>query len=266
MINQNDVLNFLSFYKVPKALFSDEKYKKLTANAKLMYMLLFDRLDLSIKNGWKDDNGNVYQYYTIEQFMIDLNCSDRTVTKTKSELSKFGLLKEVRQGVNKPNRLYVIGIVNSSSRNRKNYDSRIEENTTLDTKKLRGIKTDINKTDINKTNIDNISSSSNTKIIEEIINYLNQRTMSNYRSNSKATQKHILARLKEGYQLSDFKYVIDVKIDHWMNDKKMRDFLRPSTLFGTKFEDYRNQKMKYSKVISDPNAAKFEGMENWNNE
>jgi len=84
------------------------------------------------------------------------------------------------------------------------------------------------------------------KLHPEIIKYLNQKTGAHYRVNTPETIKHINARLKEGFTLENFKYVIDVKWDEWKGKfnkegKNMEDFLRPITLFGTKFESYLNQ-------------------------
>jgi uncharacterized phage protein (TIGR02220 family) len=75
----------------------------------------------------------------------------------------------------------------------------------------------------------------------EIIKYLNLKTKKNYKTNSRDNIKHINARLNNGFVLKDFKQVIDIKTDEWIGDAKMFGFLRPSTLFGTKFEEYLNQ-------------------------
>lgn len=109
----NEVKNN-AFYQFPQWLLKEEPYKNLGDKAKLMYMLLFDRRTLSIKNKWYDDNGHIYMYFTIEQFMQELNCSNKAVVKAKKELVEVGLLEEVRQGVNKPNRLYINGSVEST--------------------------------------------------------------------------------------------------------------------------------------------------------
>ena len=74
-----EIKQAMKFYKMPRALFESKEYQNLSIKAKTMYMLLFDRLDLSVKNGWTDEQGYTYQYYTIEQFMIDLGCSNRVV-------------------------------------------------------------------------------------------------------------------------------------------------------------------------------------------
>ena len=78
-----------------------------------------------------------------------------------------------------------------------------------------------------------------TKTITEIVDYLNEKAHTNYRSNSKTTMRHINARLKEGYTLSDFKQVIDNRCATWLGTD-MEQYLRPETLFGSKFENYLN--------------------------
>ena len=88
-----------------------------------------------------------------------------------------------------------------------------------------------------------------TKIIEEIINYLNEKAGTKYKSTSKDTIKHINARLKEGYTVQDFKYVIDVKVAEWQGTK-MEMYIRPSTLFNSKMDNYVNQPMPHKQQPS----------------
>lgn len=76
----------------------------------------------------------------------------------------------------------------------------------------------------------------------EIISYLNNKTNSNYRATTRKTKELITARWNEGFTLEDFKRVIDLKTDEWLNDPKWSKYLRPETLFGSKFEAYCNQK------------------------
>ena len=76
--------------------------------------------------------------------------------------------------------------------------------------------------------------------IQEIIDYLNQSTGKHFKPKSKNAQRHISARLKEGYKIDDFKKVIDVKSVKWMGTS-MEQFMRPETLFGSKFDDYLNE-------------------------
>lgn len=79
---------------------------------------------------------------------------------------------------------------------------------------------------------------------ETIVDYLNQKTGKSYRFASKKTQSLIAARMNEGFTVEDFKSVIDIKTQEWLNDSKFQVYLQPSTLFGTKFENYLNQKPK----------------------
>ena len=85
-------------------------------------------------------------------------------------------------------------------------------------------------------------SNSDIEIIKRIINYLNKTCGTKYRYSTTNTQNKIRTRLKEGFNEEDFYKVIDTKYKQWSNDKKMCEYLRPETLFGTKFESYLNQK------------------------
>ena len=105
----NEVKNN-AFYQLPQWLF-DPEYKDMSLRAKVVYALIFDRRSLSLENNWYDKNGDVYMYFTNQQMMEKLNCSEKTIISSKKELEKYGLIKEVRQGVNRPNRLYINGTV-----------------------------------------------------------------------------------------------------------------------------------------------------------
>jgi len=78
-------------------------------------------------------------------------------------------------------------------------------------------------------------------IVAEIVGYLNQRIGRNFKTTTKATARHISARITEGYTLKDFQQVIDSKAEQWENDPNMSRYLRPETLFGPKFEAYLNE-------------------------
>ena len=85
--------------------------------------------------------------------------------------------------------------------------------------------------------------------ISNIISYLNNKCNKNYKDNTKNTIKHIKARLEEGYTEDDFYSVIDYKASQWLNDSKMSDYLRPDTLFGTKFESYLQSAPKKKEIV-----------------
>ena len=101
---------------------------------------------------------------------------------------------------------------------------------------------------IDTTDTDTVTNTtSNTEVIKEIIDYLNSKSNKSFRSNNKETIKHINARLKEGYTINDFKKVIDIKTTEWLNTN-MDQYLRPQTLFNSKFESYLNTKVETLKA------------------
>ena len=87
----------------------------------------------------------------------------------------------------------------------------------------------------------------NNTIYNNIVEYLNKKTNSTFKSSTKSTQRHIQARLKEGFIEEDFKNVIDIKTSQWFKDEKMKQYLRPETLFGTKFEGYLQEYKSFFK-------------------
>lgn len=96
---------------------------------------------------------------------------------------------------------------------------------------------------LGKDRLDTMSSSDelDDTPYQEIIDYLNQKTGKSFRSTTQKTKTLIKARIKDGFSVDDFKRVIDTKVAEWKMDNKMDKFLRPETLFGTKFESYLNQ-------------------------
>lgn len=90
-----------------------------------------------------------------------------------------------------------------------------------------------------------------------IINYLNEKVGTNYKSSTPKTQKLISARIKEGFKLEDFKAVIDNKCNDWLNTE-WQQYLRPDTLFGTKFESYLNSKSYNGKKLKERNYTSKE--------
>ncbi|WP_398574412.1 replication initiator protein A [Staphylococcus equorum] len=96
------------FYQIPKVFFTNEAYKKLTNDSKIAYAILRDRLGLSIKNNWVDENGNIYFIYSNDKLMDILNCGKEKLAKIKKSLEKSGLLIQKRRGLNKANILYLM--------------------------------------------------------------------------------------------------------------------------------------------------------------
>lgn len=97
-----------SFYRVPKALIKVDLFEKMSGDAKLLYAVLLDRMNLSLKNGWQDENGNAYIICTIDEIMDSIRCARQKAVKLLDELEhEYQLIERRRQGLGKPNLLYV---------------------------------------------------------------------------------------------------------------------------------------------------------------
>jgi len=106
MFKINEAERF-KFIRVPKVLF-EARYKNLSTDAKILYSLLFERMELSRKNGWHDDDGSVYIYFTLEEVCEVLGCGHDKATKMFCELESYALLRRKKQGFGKPAKLYVL--------------------------------------------------------------------------------------------------------------------------------------------------------------
>lgn len=96
-----------SFYRIPRLLIKDQHFKGLSSDAKLLYGLMLDRMALSMKNHWLDNENRAYIIYSISNVMEDINCSKPTCVKIMKELDSFGLIERKRKGLGKPDVIYV---------------------------------------------------------------------------------------------------------------------------------------------------------------
>lgn len=99
------------FYALPKVLFENPIYEDMRLDAKVAYAMLKDRLDLSFKNNWIDEDGNIYLVYSNSNLMKILNCSKSTLLRIKKQLTEYGLIHEIQQSTSKSgnlaNRIYL---------------------------------------------------------------------------------------------------------------------------------------------------------------
>ena len=97
-----------SFYRIPKALFTEPNFRELSTDAKVLYGILLDRMSLSLKNQWLDAQNKVYIIFTVEEIMDALNCANQKATRLMVDLEKqAGLIERKRQGLGRPNLIYV---------------------------------------------------------------------------------------------------------------------------------------------------------------
>lgn len=144
-----------SFYRIPKMLFTEEIFEALSTDAKVLYGLLLDWISLSRENGWLDDAGRVYVYYTIKSVKKSMRCANTKACGLLRELDEFGLIERKKQGLGKPTIIYVkdftrfrkAELLGSDKQN-----SVILHTGTLDNRKSESNKTEKNKTESSKTN------------------------------------------------------------------------------------------------------------------
>ena len=158
VIKSSEIIKY-QFYSMPKELFAD-KYKDLSLEAKMIYTLFIDRLELSKKNNWINENGEVYLIFKRNDIGDILNITDKTVTKAIKELKDIKLVFESRRGLGKPNLIYIgkLNIENQETENLpfitgKNSEIESRKNTTNESEKRPTSNTNINNTNFNETEI-----------------------------------------------------------------------------------------------------------------
>ena len=195
----------LRFYQVPKALFKNPVYKGLGLGPKLMYSILRDRLDLSIKNNWKDEKGYIYLIFSIEDLSGLLEINKETATTYKRKLVKYKLIIDKRMGQGNSNRIYVLKPEIKEFLNTENPSSRIRKNPPLEYGKSRP-----NDTYVNEPNLNNV----NRARIEEVV------------GNSREEIKEKTAENKE--DINDIRR----KIKESLKEKGKCNFIEPKSKYS----------------------------------
>lgn len=177
-----------SFYRVPKILFTAECFKELSCEAKVLYGLLLDRISLSMKNHWLDEEERVYIIFTVEEIAELLNCGTQKAVKLLKELDSekgIGLIEKKRLGLGRPNVIYVKNFLVqkndeensdiSDLQNCENHNSGVVKTTIQECPKSQSNNTDINKTENNETESGNILSNLICPEKEKTIDEIEQR-------------------------------------------------------------------------------------------
>lgn len=144
-----------AFYRIPQVLFKDEKFAKLSTDAKVLYGLFLNRVSLSKKNHWIDDEGRVYVYYTLVSIQEDLHCASQKALKLLKELESYGLIERVKQGLCKPDRIYVKNFVllqESPVRSGENHHTGVVKITSPECRESPPNNTEINNIECSNTN------------------------------------------------------------------------------------------------------------------
>ncbi len=146
-----------SFYRIPKVLFTDSRFKNVPMEAKVLYGLLLDRMALSVRNNWMDEEGRVYIIFTIAEIMETLGYAEQKVNRLLAELDSakgIGLIERKRRGLGKPNVIYVKNFISgeppeSQIKNCENHKSGKVKTAKQDLRKSQTNNTDINNTEWN---------------------------------------------------------------------------------------------------------------------
>ena len=174
-----------SFYRVPKILIVEDRFKNLSTDAKLLFGLMLDRMSLSMKSGWFDEEKRVFIYFTLDEIMEQLNCQHGKAVKLLAELDDtkgIGLIQRIKQGQGRPTKIYVmkaaapvqLRLPNNGNQDfsipalqtSENRKSRLPRNGSADFSKSERINTEINNTDSNETDRSIYPASCTTGLID----------------------------------------------------------------------------------------------------
>ena len=228
----------------------------LSTDLKVMEKLLLVEIDsLDNENGCYASNEHFSKFFSLSKN----RCSE--IIKSLEEKGYIEI-KYVYHNDSKAIAKRVIRCVRKTDRGIRNIDRPVRKTEEGYSENCEDNNTSFNNTfntTVNKRDI--VEQSPTTPIpYAEIIDYLNQKTGKHFKATSEENQRYIRARFKKKFTVDDFKKVIDIKTAQWMNDKKMSRYLRPSTLFGSKFESYLNEETGGNKnevtIRTDANGVK----------
>ena len=208
------------FYQLPKYLFEDVYFKKMSAEAKIMYALLKDRFELSIQNEWVDKNNNIYFIFSNKHLCEYLGYAEQKIIKLKKELIKFNLLTQERVGLNKPNRLYLL---------KPNYN--IKASHTKELPNSQSNDTDYNDTDYIKTESNDTDDLNDNKL-----NYPSNHTSHSNHYYSKFNDDALKFQLLEELPQSIQNYLNNFSVDEIKLIKSV--LLKAKTSFNNSIDTY----------------------------
>ena len=143
-----------SYFRIPKALFQDSRFRQLSTDARTLYGILLDRMSLSVKNGWMDKQGRVYIIYTVREVQESLCCAEHKAVRLFRELEQIDLIERKRRGLGRPSLIYVkdftTGLSKTHNLNCANSNSGVAQSAVQERPKPQANKTDKNKTEMNK--------------------------------------------------------------------------------------------------------------------
>lgn len=210
-----------TFYRIPKVLFTDPAYRRISSDAKILYGLMLDRMGLSVRNGWLDDCQRVFIYFTLEDALEYLCCGHTKAVSLFGELDKGGLIERKKQGQGKPTKIYVKNFVRKAevltSKKRK---SKVLQTGSQDFQKTASNNTEINNTDLNETDpsiypVRGLPEDRPPAAADEM------DTMEAYREVIKENIEYDIMRQQLGYNADLLDDILDIMVDTVCSSKRM---------------------------------------------
>ena len=228
-----------TFYRIPKLLIKDKRFSGISSDAKMLYGLMLDRMQLSVKNGWIDEVNRVYIIYTVEQIMEDLCCCKEKAIKILSELNGqkgIGLIEKIRRGLGKPDIIYVKNFVIQDDEMDENdsdlHDLHSEEQKMPTLRSMESRLAEVSNSDFQKSEKPTSRSMDNRPVevgeTDPINNYINKTDMNN--NNQSETYPEIISttteELAEEDVDEDFVVVRNLLRPLGVDDKGVRAILK----------------------------------------
>ena len=210
-----------TFYRIPKVLFTDPAYRRISSDAKILYGLMLDRMGLSVRNGWLDDCQRVFIYFTLEDALEYLCCGHTKAVSLFGELDKGGLIERKKQGQGKPTKIYVKNFVRKAevltSEKRK---SKVPQTGSQDFQKTASNNTEINNTNLNETDpsiypVRGLPEDRPSAAADEM------DTMEAYREVIKENIEYDILRQQLGYNADLLDDILDIMVDTVCSSKRM---------------------------------------------
>ena len=247
-----------SFYRIPKALFQEQRFQSLSTDAKTLYGILLDWMSLSAKNGWLDEQNRVFIIFTIEDVKRSLCCADNKATKLLRELEEFGLIERKRRGLGRPSLVYVKNFSADSSKtrfqNRENHESGSFKSASQDPAKPRCNKTDKNNTEMNETYPFNSEETDGMSQREQLEKYFSQ-----------SLEVELLLRLCPDDE--DIIYqIVDLLVDTCATKRKMQRIAgddRPAEVVRSRFMKLNADHIKFVLKCLAENSSPIRNMKQY---
>ena len=255
-----------TFYRIPKVLFTDPGYRRISSDAKILYGLMLDRMGLAVRNGWLDDLNRVFIYFTLEDALEYLCCGHTKAVSLFGELDKNGLIERKKQGQGKPTIIYVKNFIRKpeiqTSEKRK---SKVPQTGSQDFQKTATNNTERNKTELNDTDLSIYPAREQVESHEPTIDDRIDRIRA-YRRLIKQNIEYDITRDRLGYDAEILDEILDIMVDTVCGTKPMvrisgQDF--PAEVVRSRLLKLNSEHIKYVVGCLNFNTTKVQNIRSY---